>query len=277
MGLKQDVELLKAFQTITPDQKATLLKSLSKLKLLTPDFANTKTAKSSQVFSGYVSYIMHLSPADLAFKALGQRGSLCPMASEGCKAACLNTAGRGRFNSIQESRLRKTLYFILFKNEFMSHLEKEIAKLEVKTNKLGKQLVLRLNGTSDIQFENINLKQGGNIFSRFPLVQFYDYTKIVRRLEKILMIPNYYVIFSASESNDSDVVKALALQYNVAMVFDKIPTSHNGAEVINGDLHDFRFKDGRQGVIVGLKAKGKAKHDKSGFVRIVACSGSKAA
>lgn len=277
MSLKQDVQELKNHAALTVPQRDALLKRLSKLNLLTPDFANTKTAKSSQVFSGYVSYIMHLSPADLAFKALNRNGSFCPMASAGCKAACLNTAGRGRFNSIQESSLRKTLYFILFKNEFMSHLEKEIAKLEAKAIKDGKQLVLRLNGTSDVQFENIVLKQGGNIFSRFPMVQFYDYTKIVRRLEKILMIPNYYVIFSASESNDSDVVKALQLQYNVAMVFDKIPTSHNGAEVINGDLHDFRFKDERQGVIVGLKAKGKAKHDKSGFVRIVACSGSKAA
>lgn len=278
MSLKQDVEELKNHQALTQPQREALLKRLSKLKLLTPDFANTKTAKSSQVFSGYVSFIMHLSPADIAFKALGQRGSLCPMASAGCKAVCLNTAGRGRFNSIQESRLRKSLYFILFKDAFLSHLEKEISKIETKVTKAGKTLVLRLNGTSDIQFENLILKQSNvNIFDRFPLVQFYDYTKIVRRLEKIRTIKNYYVIFSASETNDQDVLKALDLKFNVAMVFDSIPETWLDAAVINGDLHDFRFLDQGQGVIVGLKAKGKARKDVSGFVKLTGCPSQKAA
>jgi hypothetical protein len=37
-------------------------------------------------------------------------------------------------------------------------------------------------------------------------------------------------------------------------------------EVIDGDLSDLRFLDPSGGVIVGLKAKGKAKKDLSGFV-----------
>jgi len=266
MGLKTDLELLKNIAVITPPQREALLKSLSKIKLLTPDFANTKTAKSSVMFSGYVSYIMHLSPADIAFKALNRNGTLCPMASAGCKAACLNTAGRGRFNSIQESRLRKTLYFILFKDVFMSHLEKEIARLETKVLSQNKKLVLRLNGTSDVQFENIKLKQGGNIFERFSSVQFYDYTAIVKRLEK-KQHDNYYLIFSAKEDNDASIYKALNLGFNVAMVFNKIPELYNLVSVINGDTHDFRFLDDGRGIIVGLNAKGKAKKDLSGFVR----------
>lgn len=271
MGLKNDVDQLKNIANLSAEQKTELLKSLSKVKLLTPDFANTKTAKSSVMFSGYVSYIMHLSPAEIGFKALGRRGSLCPMASQGCKAVCLNTAGRGRFNSIQESRLRKSLYFILFKNEFMSHLEKEIGRLEVNVSKQNKKLVLRLNGTSDIQFENIKLSLGLNIFGRFPDVQFYDYTKVVTRLPKLVNNPNYYVIFSASEDNDVNVKTALSLDFNVAMVFDKIPTSHNGIEVQSGDTHDFRFLDPKRGIIMGLNAKGKAKKDTSGFVRLTQC------
>lgn len=266
MGLKTDLEMLKQVETLSSKQKVELLNSLKKVKLLTPDFANTKTAKSMQ-FSEYTSYIMHLSPADLAYKALGRVGTVCPMASKGCKSACLNTAGRGRFNSIQESRLRKTLYFILFRDEFMSHLEKEISRIETKTSKLGKRLVLRLNGTSDIVWENIKLKNGINIFQRFINVQFYDYTKIVKRLEKVSQYDNYYVIFSASETNDKDVLKALELNFNVAMVFDEIPNQWLGANVINGDMHDFRFLDVGRGVIVGLKAKGQAKKDLSGFVK----------
>jgi hypothetical protein len=266
MSLHEDIDNLKHFNEIPFVIRDRTIKSLSKIKLLTPDFANAKTAKNAQ-FSQYESYILHLSPANIGFQFLGRKGTLCPMASEGCMAACLNTAGRGRFNSIQESRLRKTLYFILFKDLFMSHLEKEISKLEAKAIKNGKRLVVRLNGTSDIQWENIKLGQSGlNIFQRFDMVQFYDYTKIVRRLEKGLP-SNYYVIFSASESNDSDWNKALSLGYNVAMVFNQIPERYNNVNVLNGDTHDFRFLDGQRGVIIGLKAKGKAKNDTSGFVK----------
>jgi hypothetical protein len=269
MSVKTDIQIMTEKTYLIDAEKELLFKSLKKINLLTPDFANTKTAKSAKEFSGYVSYILHLSPADIAFKALSRKGTLCPMASEGCKAACLNSAGRGRFTSIQESRLRKSLYFILFKNEFMSHLEKEIAKLEKKATKNGKRLVLRLNGTSDIVWESIKLADGRNIMERFDMVQFYDYTKIIARLEKKQLPSNYYVIFSASESNDSNWAKALTLGYNVAMVFNEIPTQYKTHNVINGDLHDFRFKDNQRGVIVGLKAKGKAKKDTSGFVKQV--------
>jgi hypothetical protein len=48
-------------------------------------------------------------------------------------------------------------------------------------------------------------------------------------------------------------------------VFDEVPKTWEGMEVISGDEHDLRFKDPR-GKIVGLEAKGKAKQDDSGFV-----------
>lgn len=274
MSVKQDNEVMREKLYLVQNENERLMKSLKKINLLTPDFANTKMSKNNKQFSQYESYILHLSPADIAFKYLNIKGNLCPMASKGCLAACLNTAGRGKFNSIQESRLRKTLYFVLFRDMFMSHLEKEISKLEAKAIKNGKRLVLRLNGTSDIQWENIKLGQSGlNIFQRFDMVQFYDYTKILTRLEKKQLPSNYYVIFSASESNDLHWNKALTLGYNVAMVFDNIPTSYKTHSVINGDLHDFRFMDGQRGVIVGLKAKGKAKKDQSGFVKIMSQCG----
>lgn len=248
-----------------------LLKSLRKINLLTPDFANTKMSKNNTKFSGYVSYILHLSPADIAHKELSRSGTLCPMASAGCKSACLNTAGRGRFNSIQESRLRKTLYFILFRDNFMAHLEKEIFKLRIKAQKQGKQLVIRLNGTSDIQWESIKLIQSKfNIFEQYLDVQFYDYTKIVKRLHKVLPT-NYYLIFSQSETNESDARLALDLGFNVATVFDALPSHWLNAKVINGDEHDFRFLDQGKGIVVGLKAKGKAKRDTSGFVKRSQC------
>ena len=53
---------------------------------------------------------------------------------------------------------------------------------------------------------------------------------------------------------------------NVAVVFKKeLPDTYFGKKVINGDDTDLRFLD-EKNVIVGLKAKGKAKKDTSGFV-----------
>ena len=59
----------------------------------------------------------------------------------------------------------------------------------------------------------------------------------------------------------------IAKGINVAVVFRnaELPKTWLGIKVINGDKHDLRFKD-TKGCIVGLKAKGKAKKDKSGFV-----------
>ena len=51
----------------------------------------------------------------------------------------------------------------------------------------------------------------------------------------------------------------------VAVVFDEIPNTWEGMDVISGDDHDLRFTD-PHGKIVGLEAKGKAKQDNSGFV-----------
>jgi len=56
------------------------------------------------------------------------------------------------------------------------------------------------------------------------------------------------------------------IAYNIAVVFNgDMPIHFKGREVVNGDETDLRFLD-KQNVIVGLKAKGKAKKDMSGFV-----------
>lgn len=62
-------------------------------------------------------------------------------------------------------------------------------------------------------------------------------------------------------------VLAIAVVFNVKRAED-LPSVWLGREVINGDAHDLRFLD-KPGTIVGLKAKGPAKHDTSGFVQIV--------
>jgi hypothetical protein len=54
---------------------------------------------------------------------------------------------------------------------------------------------------------------------------------------------------------------------NKAVVFKNkiLPRMFKGLKVIDGDTHDMRFLD-EPNSVVGLKAKGKARQDKSGFV-----------
>ena len=213
---------------------------------------------------GYLSSVLHLAPADLSGK------NTCPKATAGCKAACLNTAGRGGIfkkgettNVIQKARIRKTISFFEDREQFMFDLVKEISKTIKKAEKLSLIPVFRLNGTSDLSWEKYEVADNKNIFEMFPEVQFYDYTKVLGR--KVKHIPNYHLTFSKADGNDMDVRIAASNGMNVAAVFHKLPENYIGRPVINGDETDLRFLDPK-GVIVGLKAKGKAKKDTSGFV-----------
>ena len=139
--------------------------------------------------------------------------------------------------------------------------------------KKGLTPVFRMNGTSDLSFEKYEVLRNGqtysNIFTAFPEVQFYDYTKILGR--KVKNISNYHLTFSAADGNDADVYRAIAEGYNVATVFglkktEPMPETYLGRTVFNGDDSDLRFLDPKS-VVVGLYAKGKAKKDTSGFVK----------
>lgn len=221
--------------------------------------ANPKIQKGTE--KGYLSFILHLAPATLSGK------EVCPKRTKGCTDACLNTAGRGGMfkrgentNMIQKARIRKTEYFFADRAAFMEDLVTDIMKAVNFARRKGLKPVFRLNGTSDLSWEKYPTRYGhDNIFSQFPTLQFYDYTKVLGR--KIADIPNYHLTFSAADGNDADVEQALAQGMNVTVVYDKIPEG-----VYSADEDDLRFLDPKVGII-GLKAKGRAKKDTSGFVR----------
>ena len=213
--------------------------------------ANPKIQKGTKL--GYLSFILHLAPADLSGK------ETCPKRTAGCTAACLNTAGRGGMfkkgentNMIQKARIRKTELFFNDRATFMEQLEADIRKGIKMAATLGLMPAFRLNGTSDLSVE----KWG--IIEKFPTVQFYDYTKVLGR--KVSHLPNYHLTFSKADGNDADVAKALELGMNVAAVYDELPEG-----MFSADETDLRFLDPKVGMI-GLKAKGRAKKDYSGFV-----------
>ncbi len=224
---------------------------------------NPKIMKGEK--KGYLSFVLHLAPANLSGK------EVCPKRTAGCTAACLNTAGRGGIfkkgestNVIQQARIRRTKFFFENRREFLNQLTVDIIKAKTMAEKKGLIPVFRLNGTSDLSWEKYEVANGKNIFQMFPEVQFYDYTKVLGR--KTSHIPNYHLTFSNADGNINDVLAAKQAGLNVAVVFRKnLPETYLGRKVINGDETDLRFLD-EKNVIVGLKAKGKAKKDVSGFV-----------
>lgn len=216
---------------------------------------DAKTIKGEKL--GYRTGIMYLAPA----RASGVI-NVCPFASVGCKAMCLNTAGRGQMDMVQQVRIARTLFLKEQPITFMRQLKIEVAKVIASAERKKMIPAIRVNGTSDLP------KLALPLADLFKTVQFYDYTKIPQPWKRVR--PNYDLTFSRSETNEKDCIDALANGINVAVVFstkkgEKLPDEYLGVEVINGDEHDLRFLD-KKGVVVGLTAKGRAKKDTSGFV-----------
>jgi hypothetical protein len=224
---------------------------------------NSKTVKGQTL--GFYTGILYLAPSDIS------GFQVCPMAKLAqCENACLYSAGRGAFTSIQNARIAKTQYFFNDRQNFMLNLVLDIQKGIKQAKKQDLTLLIRLNGTSDIKWENLYFEydeKQTNIFDLFPEVQFYDYTKIPNRIN---LPKNYDLTYSYSGvvTFQKYVKKAIDNKMRIATVFRKvedIPTEFLGLPVVSGDNSDIRHLD-KPNSIVALYAKGKAKKDTSGFV-----------
>jgi len=231
---------------------------------------------------------MHLAPHTLSGH------NVCDYATAICAAACLESAGRGgifgkadthyvtvadgrriRTNTIRRARIARTLRYFDNPEAFLRDLHREIELHEASAERHGLRSAVRLNGTSDVRWENVRFAMDGrNIFEMFPQVTFYDYTKIPDRKN---LPANYSLTFSFSGENLDASLATLASGGNVAVVFavkkgHALPATWNGYPVIDGDLTDLRFTD-PAGHVVGLRAKGKAKKlPAGGFVQAAVAS-----
>lgn len=254
--------------------------------------ANPKTVKGQKL--GFMTAILYLIP----WKFSGV--NLCAMAKiAGCIDTCLNTAGHGGIaragniiatdagdlpdNTVQRARFERTRLFNEDRGTFMRQLCDEITAFIAKAKRANLTPVVRLNGTSDIDWLRIPCHgeaTSPHIFDVFPEIQFYDYTKVAKRMR--LDLPrNYHLTLSYSEATTryTDIVRA-AHQEGASLVVvvrnaaekarymrgtRRIEGQRKGARRIDGDAHDLRFLDPR-GAIIFLKAKGRARSDASGFV-----------
>ena len=231
---------------------------MKKVNLLSSGNTNSKTAKNS-----LKTFILYLSPYNLNSKGI----NICPKASKGCAAACLYSAGRGAFSNVQKARQNKTEYYLRDKKGFVLNLSNQIMKEYTKAKKGNYKIAFRLNGTSDIDFVYLLNKYANlDISTLKDFAVFYDYTKILGKAKKYINHPNYTVTFSRAEDNNEDANEAIKLGVNVAAVFSgDLPQRYKGAKVLDGDASDLVMIYNK-GIVLGLKAKGKAKKETSGFV-----------
>lgn len=213
----------------------------------TPDLlaegANVKIAKNE-----IRTWTLTLTPANLSGIV-----NTCTWATPACREACVMwTAGR-QYHSVRQGRLVRTAFLQRHPTAFLAILTHEIGLRE----RAGQTFGLRLNVASDLRFERIApwLFEGTHIRA-------YDYSKAPVGSRNVPS--NYKITYSHSERWTDDMVRdAVAAGHNVAMVFDvpkhDLPAEYLGMRVIDGDLSDFRYADDT-GVIVGLAAKGAAKH-----------------
>lgn len=195
---------------------------------------NPKTEKSE-----VQTYILHLAPADTSGV------NACPGAGH-CKKICLHFAGNPVYMKGKgAARIRRTLAYDASRQYFLELLTVAILGKRVKLD-ASEPMAVRLNGTSDIDWENVNfhvslefarfcaIKFGvslpvglQNIFELFNSldlkIKFYDYTKIKRNWAYCAML-GYHLTFSYDGADNLPNLKicrdALANGVNIAAAFD---------------------------------------------------------
>lgn len=178
------------------------------------------------------SYIMYLAPDTYGGlkSPSGKLYNTCPNASPQCRATCLNLSGNPvSLSGKVLSRSEKTAVFFADREYFLLKLAMEIYAIAEAPKNKGKQIAIRLNGTSDLPFVQLMSKRG--YLDELPKnIVFYDYTKSPKPLSLsnqgwgFINLNNksktpYVVTFSRSEINSSTAKQVLASGGLVAIPF----------------------------------------------------------
>lgn len=235
--------------------------------------ANPKIDKNAKL--NVLTIPLHLAPHKLSGH------NVCASATIGCSNACIHYTGNPAYMpQKQKSRIARTMLYFADRALFIEIARRELQALARRADRLEMRPAFRPNATSDIKWEFVRYHTGDNkartLFSEFPQLQAYDYTKHPNRRD---LPANYHLTFSLAEDNHLKAIEAFNNGMNIAVVFDTkrgqaLPETFTidagkagkiSARVVDGDLHDYRPADG-ESVIVGLRAKGPAIKDKTGFV-----------
>lgn len=203
---------------------------------------------------GVATYGIYLAPADMSGH------NVCPKC-EHCKQFCLAGSGHNKIdvlsgeNRINRARIKRTLLYFYNRPLFVKIMLHEIEAGKRSAERKGVDFSSRINCVSDQSPLNFRDENGVNILKLLPNVQFYDYTKVISRINVAKRYDNYDLTFSFDGYNWEECETALKNGVRVAVVFSKrLPKKFHGYDVIDGDAYDFRYLDPHN-VIVGLKYK----------------------
>lgn len=209
--------------------------------------SSAKAKKSDKKFNQYTNVILYLVAADY----LGPK--LC-VNFDNCKKGCLLWSGHGGNYGCMRGRVMKTLCYLIYPNEFRARLKRDLVLAKSAAKKLGKKLVLRLNGTTDLNPKAFDLPYD-------PEVIRYEYTKC---LAYTMKPSNSHIHYTYSFfGNVSEAKQALANGVNVTIVINSLADLPDWAKdynLINGDDHDLRFLDKKGSVIYLIAKKGGFSH-----------------
>lgn len=224
--------------------------------------SQSKLDKSNASETGFVNRGLTMSPSDEASPFLGKGFNACHGATIACSFACVGAkTGQGRLKSSKVARIGRTIVFDCFREDFRRLLTIEIKIAELKAQKIGAKLAMRLNVATD------HWQFAEEIAALFPSIVFYDYSAIPNAVRKQSNVQRIYSL----KDGDCRLSKALEILkegHGVAVVFDiesrskaPLPATWQGVPVIDGDLNDLWFtrKPANGAFVVGLRVKGNAK------------------
>ena len=252
-------------------------------KKFTRQSQSAKTAHNAQWTDEREQIVMYLPQANRGrrlFDALaspelrrlwerngGKHRNVCRWSTPGCRAACLGNSGHLgiRGGAASRAMLARYVMLCLFPDMFWQIVDHEIGQHHRRVARCGKILVVRVNGTSDIDVPQW-------LTDAHPDVEFQDYTKqpIAR---SGWVRSNYYVVRSITErdgpnpEHDGNFVVPVDLPRGAPL-----PKRYMGRRVIDGDVHDLRCADrqGQYAVLVRVKKPTTGEHpDTRGFIRPV--------
>lgn len=186
--------------------------------------------------------------------------NMCTSSTCGCRASCLRTSGQLGLPAGEIATRVRTRFMYFHPFEFFVVWFAELEHHHRRAQRMGKSLVVRGNGTTDVRLEDLMPD------AYFDLYRHSDYTKHYDRA--VRPHPNLYVVKSAKERTPLPVGENVVVVVNVRRG-DPLPKRFEGRRVVDGDQHDLRFLDPQGGRVVLVRAKGRAIGDTSGFVRSV--------
>lgn len=249
---------------------------------------------------GYLQSIMYAAPANRANDAIRENNerrssqgsstipltNSCVCSTPGCRKACLSGAGNLGLHAGTHALNIRTAFASSHPDHFLTVLHGQIGTFQRRAERLGVKPVIRLNGTTDIRFDE--LPTADILFRDFGRnkIQYNEYTKhntrgalsaadLEQENARFARTPNLYAIHSLNELTTPGRVRQLAEHgRNFAVPVDveeshPVFNEHRSAlmprttfvfgddeyPTVNGYRHDMRFLDPQGGHAVILPVK----------------------